>query len=279
MTDTDPSALLKSSGVEPDESKDQYFLMDGRVLDRAVEYAEDIAPEATSVLEIGGGTGSLTSRLVDMYDDVTVIEKDPELVRWLGSRFDVDVVRGDFLETEVPEYDVSVSNLPYSASSPILFELLPMENPAVLMLQKEFADRLVAEPGTDDYGRLSVTAGHYAESEIAETVPRTAFKPQPDVESALVTLTPREPDYRLEDHGLFVDLLRGVFTQRRKTLRNAVQNTVHITDLDCRTGLDRKELRDALPSELAGKRPGKITPAGYAELANLFAEKDDGTDK
>ncbi|MDY6764157.1 MAG: 16S rRNA (adenine(1518)-N(6)/adenine(1519)-N(6))-dimethyltransferase RsmA, partial [Halobacteria archaeon] len=216
------------------------------------------------VLEIGGGVGNLTSRLVERFAKVTVIEKDPELAGFLRSEFPgAKVIEGDALEVKYPDFDICVSNLPYSVSSPLIYRLVLYRNECVLMVQREFAERMVAEPGTNDYGRMSVTSRYHADVEILEEVPRTAFEPQPEVESAVVRLTPRKPHYRVEDEEFFMDFLRGVFTQRRKTLRNAIRNTTHITGIE-----NPEEALKRIPEKYLRKRPGKISPGEFAEIVN-----------
>jgi len=135
------------------------------------------------------------------------------------------------------------------------------------MFQQEFAERMAADPATDDYGRLSVTAGHYADAEIVETVPRGAFDPQPRVTSALVRTTPREPDYEVPSDEFFMAFLKAVFTQRRKTMRNAVRNTAHISGLR-----DPDAVVAAADESLMSARAGKLTPADFADLATLSYE-------
>lgn len=251
--------LARLAGVRPDGTGDKHFLTDERVLDRIVGYAP---AEEGHVLEVGGGVGSLTQRLAEKYDHVTVVELDRELARFLGDEFgdSVDVIQGDAADVSLPEFDVSVSNLPYSASSPVLFRLLPRAKPLVVTVQKEFADRVVAEPGGDDYGRLSVTARRYAEPEILETVPPTAFEPEPEVESAVVRFAPHE---EVRGDAFFDDVVRAVFTQRRKTLRNALRNTTHMT------GIDEDRVYE-VPEELLSKRPGKMTPEEFERVADTL---------
>jgi 16S rRNA (adenine1518-N6/adenine1519-N6)-dimethyltransferase len=226
------------------------------------------------VLEIGGGPGALTDRLLAVADRVTVVERDPEFAAHLRTEFAdaiaadrLTVVEGDALDVDLPEFTASISNLPYGASSEIAFRLLPQGKPMVLMFQQEFAERMAADPATDDYGRLSVTAGHYADAEIVETVPRGAFDPQPRVTSALVRTTPREPDYTVPSDDFFMDFLKAVFTQRRKTMRNAVRNTAHISGLG-----DPDAVVDTADEELMSARAGKLTPADFADLATLAFE-------
>jgi len=270
----DPDALVARAGKRADTRKDQHFLVDDRVLDRIPEYATDAEMDLSHVLEVGGGPGALTDRLLAVADRVTTIERDPDFAGHLREEFAdavdagrLTVIEGDALDVEFPEFTASVSNLPYGASSEIAFRLLPHGRPLVLMFQQEFAERMAAEPGTDDYGRLSVTAGHYADVEVVETVPPEAFSPQPRVDSAIVRIEPRDPDYSVPDDDFFMDFLKGVFTQRRKTMRNAVRNTAHITGLG-----DPDAVVDAADGELMGKRAGKLSPATFAELATLAHE-------
>jgi 16S rRNA (adenine1518-N6/adenine1519-N6)-dimethyltransferase len=267
--DRDPDALRRRAGVVGDPDRDQHFLVDDRVLDRLPGYLPDDA-DRSHLLEIGGGTGALTDRLLAATGGrVTVVERDPRLAAFLRAEFDevgdrLTVVEGDAVEVDLPAHTACVSNLPYGVSSPVTFRLLPRGRPAVLTYQREFAERLVAEPGTSEYGRLSVAAGHYAEREVVERVPKEAFDPQPAVESAVVRLTPREPDYAVADDERFLALVKAVFTQRRKTVRNAVRNTAHISGLD-----DPEAVVASADERLLSARAGDLSPADFAELARV----------
>ena len=264
----DPDTLLARAGVQPDRSQDQHFLVDDRVLDRLPTHAE--AFDTGHVLEIGAGTGALTDRLLGVADRVTAIERDARLATFLREEFAdaradgrLGVIEGDALSVELPDFTASVSNLPYGVSSEVLFRLLPAKRPLVATVQQEFAERMVADPGTAEYGRLSVTVGHYAEYEIVERVPPEAFSPPPAVESSVVRTTPRDPDYAV-DEAAFLAFVRGVFTQRRKTVRNAIRNTTHIT------GIERPAaVVEAADEALLDQRAGDLTPTEFAELARL----------
>jgi 16S rRNA (adenine1518-N6/adenine1519-N6)-dimethyltransferase len=273
----DPDALRARAGVAGDPRADQHFLVDDRVLDRLPEHAVDAGFDTAHVLEIGAGTGALTDRLLAAAKRVTAIERDPRLASFLREEFAdpreegrLTVVEGDALEVALPAFDTSVSNLPYGISSEIAFRLLPRGKPLVLTFQREFAERMVADPGTSEYGRLSVTAGHYADAEIVETVPREAFDPRPAVESAIVRTRPRDPGYDVPDADFFMRFVRAVFTQRRKTMRNAVRNTAHISGL-----ADPDAVVEAAPGSLLGRRAGDLSPAEFARLATIAWETGD----
>ena len=280
-TPRNPDALIRRAGVRADPNRDQHFLVDDRVLDRIPGYAEDAGADLSHVLEIGAGPGALTDRLLAVADRVTVVERDSDLAAFLREEFADDVesgrltvVEGDALSVELPDFSVSVSNLPYGVSSQIAFRLLPQKKPLVLMFQKEFAERMAAEAGSDDYGRLSVTAQHYADVEVVEPVPKEAFSPSPQVRSAVVRTTPRDPDYEVEDEEFFLRFVKALFTQRRKTLRNAIRNTPHISGLD-----DADAVVDAIAAgeteldpEVLGERAGNVAPETFAAMAAVATE-------
>jgi len=272
----DPDALVRRAG-RGDPDFDQHFLVDDRVLDRIPTYAREF--DRSHVLEIGAGPGALTDRLLAVADRVTVIERDPRLAAFLREEFaaecdagDLVVLEGDALDVELPDYTCSISNLPYSASSAIAFRLLPRGRPTVSMFQAEFATRMAATVDDDAYGRLSVTAQHYADVEVVETVPREAFDPRPAVSSGLVRTTPRDPDYAVDDEAFFLDFVKALFTQRRKTVRNAIRNTAHISGLG-----DPDAVVEVVDADLAGRRPGDLAPTAFADLAALAAEHGEPT--
>ncbi|WP_332899469.1 16S ribosomal RNA methyltransferase A [Haladaptatus sp. CMSO5] len=268
-------ALIKRAGVRADTNQDQHFLVDDRVLDRLPSHATDAGIDCSHVLEIGPGAGVLTDRLLSVADKVTAVERDKRFAEFLRREFAAEIesgkltlIEGDALEVELPsDVTASISNLPYSVSSELSFRLLPRDIPLILMFQKEFAARMAADPATDEYGRLSVTAGHYADIEVVESVPKSAFSPPPQVESAIVRTMPRTPEYEVPDDEFFLNFVTAVFTQRRKTMRNAVRNTAHISHLG-----DPKAVVAAADEELMSMRAGKVTPAQFAELAMLAYE-------
>ena len=153
-----------------------------------------------------------------------------------------------------------VSNLPYQISSKMTFRILKREfEVAVLMYQREFAQRLVAPPGSKDYGRLALNVGLRAEAEILERVPRTAFWPRPMVESAIVRLRPRE-DRPEVDERIFVDLTRGLFSQRRKKVKKSL----------AAMGISSETI-SRMESDLLDKRPENLTPEEVVSLAEAIS--------
>jgi 16S rRNA (adenine1518-N6/adenine1519-N6)-dimethyltransferase len=207
-----------------------------------------IAPSAEDrFLEIGPGPGVLTTRLASRAAHVTAIEIDRDLAAGLRHSLppNVDIVVGDVLEADLASYAAAgpirvVGNLPYNISSPILFKLLAAEKrwlspffakkgdshlfrDATVMLQREVADRLVARPGTKDYGVLTIFASAGASIQRLLTLPPGAFRPAPKVHSAVVRLTFIPSRVPADLSHVFDGMVRSMFTQRRKTLLNALR--------------------------------------------------------
>jgi len=241
----------------------QHFLIDQRILNRIVGYAG--LTKADIVLEIGGGTGNLTLKLKEAAGKVIVIELDRQLavgLTHITKDSNVMVLQGDALKITLPGFNKVVANLPYQISSKITFRLLRHSfDLAVLMYQLEFANRMIASPGTPDYSRLSVMAQYFARIELLETVPPSAFKPQPAVRSAILVLTPREPPYHVNNIGFFEKFLKAVFGQRRKMLRNSLRQAAPML------GIPPENL-DKVDQRILEMRPGSLTPEELAELAN-----------
>ncbi|MEM2225891.1 MAG: 16S rRNA (adenine(1518)-N(6)/adenine(1519)-N(6))-dimethyltransferase RsmA [Candidatus Bathyarchaeia archaeon] len=212
----------------------QNFLVDASIRDRIIELAS--LSGSDTVLEIGAGKGALTTELAKRAGEVLAVEKDPKLLRMLEAilrPFDnVRIIPGDFLKVEIPRFNKVVSCPPYSISSKLIFRLLQLGfERAILVFQKEFAERLVARSGTDQYGRLTVNLGRRAEVRILGYVPRRAFRPIPKVDSAIVEMRMR-PSVRELDEGLFQDLTRYLFSQRRRLARGVLKGYLSSMGLD-----------------------------------------------
>ena len=223
----------------------QHFLTDRHYLRRIVEA---IAPARDDAMaEIGPGTGILTDELVARVAHLHVIEIDRDLAAALRKRFPaerVTVHEGDALEFDFESLPVPlrvVGNLPYNVSTPILFRIAALEErvrDCTFLLQKEVVDRMVAEPATADYGRLSVMLQYRFAMASVLDVPPGAFTPPPKVDSSVVRMAPLGPDRpRARDEGLFERLVGAAFSQRRKTLRNAAGGVADSTAFE-RAGID-----------------------------------------
>jgi 16S rRNA (adenine1518-N6/adenine1519-N6)-dimethyltransferase len=217
--------LISETGLVPKKEKGQNFLTDGATADRQIEYAN--ISKDDRVLEVGPGFGILTERLVQASDHVTCIELDDKLADYVDKTFgeQVNLIRGDALKVEWPKFDVFVSNLPYSVSTPIIFKLLNYDfKKAVVMVQKEFADRMDAKPSTSDYSRLTVGIYYRAQCKIIETVPAGRFNPRPKVDSSIVTLTPRPTPFEVDNEKLFFKITEICFSHRRKKIGTSLKN-------------------------------------------------------
>lgn len=209
----------------------QHFLVDLNIVRKIMTLAA-ICQEET-VLEIGPGRGVLTRALCAAARTVIAVEVDPKLVAYLSKTLanwgNLDLRLGDareFSYDSLPLGTVVVANLPYYLSTPLLFSLLAASerlDRLVLMLQAEVARRLVAQPGSRDYGVLSVLVQASVEPRTAFQVPATCFQPKPGVRSAIVHLTiPKTPPLSIKDRALFVRTVRAAFAHRRKTLMNSL---------------------------------------------------------
>ncbi len=180
----DTSRLIAETEIIPRKSRGQNFLTDGRVADRHVSYAG--MREGDRVLEVGPGFGILTERVLGLPCTLTCIELDDILADYIGKTYGdrLKLIRGDAVKVPFPEFDVFISNLPYSVSTPVIFKLLDHSfRTAVVMVQREFANRMVADVGSPEYSRLTVNLFYRADCEIMETVPASRFNPRPKVDS------------------------------------------------------------------------------------------------
>jgi 16S rRNA (adenine1518-N6/adenine1519-N6)-dimethyltransferase len=225
-------------------------------------------PEADDTfLEIGPGRGALTAALAPRVKQVVAVELDRDLVALLSrtSAPNVRIVPGDFLDVDLaalfhdePQPVRVVGNLPYNVSSPILFKLLGAADDgrrfrdATLMLQKEVAERLVAQPRSRMYGTLAVQVALLADAERLLTLPPGAFRPPPAVTSAVVRLRFHPPTVDVGDRRVFERIVRGMFLQRRKTVLNAFRPVASTFSRDASQVIDSAGLD---PS----KRPEMLT--------------------
>lgn len=229
-------AIMNQYGIATKKSLGQNFLTDLNILHNIVAAAELTA--ADNVVEIGPGIGALTEQLAKVAKQVLAFEIDARLIPVLADTLqpypNVKILNEDILNVNLPvtlaetlghEAPLKlVANLPYYITTPILMNVLQsgvaFDN-IVVMMQKEVADRLSAKPGTKDYGSLSIVVQYRMNAEVAFIVPRTAFVPQPNVDSAIVKLTKREPLAELPyDEKSFFKFVKASFVHRRKSYWN-----------------------------------------------------------
>lgn len=232
-------------------------------------------------LEIGPGPGALTLRLAPRVAHITAVEVDADLVAALQFHVpkNVELIREDFLKFDLgsllSEGDLRVvGNLPYNVTTPILFKLLQTQRDrgglrdAMLMVQREVAERIEASPGTKEYGTLSIFVQLRAKVERVLTLPPGAFRPAPKVHSAVLRLEFHEPAVTMKDEDLFDSLVRSIFTQRRKTLQNALGRFAEAHGLAARDAIADAGIDGT-------RRPETLQLAELARLADVFPSRSD----
>ena len=266
--------ICKRFGIQMSKKLGQNFLIKRTVVDKIVQAAELEVGDA--VLEVGPGIGTLTQGLAQSGADVTAIELDRRLLEvldtTLASYDNVRIVHGDVLKLDVPTimnhkpFKV-VANLPYYITTPIIMSLLESKLPIerlVVMVQKEVALRMVAKPGTKDYGALSVAVQYYTEPDIVLDVPPKSFLPAPAVTSSVIRCVLRDkPPVDVIDEKLFFRVVKAGFAQRRKTFSNTMKTT----------GLSKDRIEELLAkANIDGQRRGEtFTLQEFADVANAWA--------
>jgi 16S rRNA (adenine1518-N6/adenine1519-N6)-dimethyltransferase len=250
---------MNSGRIRAKKSLGQNFLKDPHYLKKIVDAAQ-VGPE-DQVLEIGPGLGHLTRVLAARAKKVLALELDERLIPHLQQEFsmlrNVEIVQADAIEYPYeslsPRWKV-VANLPYYISTPIIQRLIASRNKfttLTLMLQQEVAERIASLPGGKAYGYLSVLVQLYAEPRIEFIVPPGAFTPKPEVNSAVITLTIRDhPAVAVMNDNFFVRVVKAAFSQRRKTLRNALKQldapAEKLAMVPSKTGIDLSRRAETL---------------------------------
>lgn len=284
-TPTRTREILEKYNLNAKKSLGQNFIIDSNILRKMVDTGDVDAD--TTVIEIGPGIGALTEQIAKAAKEVFAFEIDdrflPVLKETLSPYSNVTVYHQDILEVDFKAFQneylqdttrlLVIANLPYYITTPIIMHLLESDLPVemmLLMMQKEVASRLNAEPSTKAYGSLSIAIQYYTEVDIAFTVPPTVFNPQPNVDSAVIKLTVREqPAVEVKDDKLFTTIVRASFKQRRKTIWNNLRKALGNKERE-------EELRAAF--EKAGIDPSRrgesLSILEFAALANAFYAAD-----
>ncbi|QZN93336.1 16S rRNA (adenine(1518)-N(6)/adenine(1519)-N(6))-dimethyltransferase RsmA [Limosilactobacillus panis] len=277
-------AIMEKYGIHTKKSFGQNFLTDLNVLKRIVDAGE--ITKADNVIEIGPGIGALTEQLAQAAGEVLALEIDQDLIPVLNEVLkpysNVKIINQDVLAANLPALIQDqfkdptkpikvVANLPYYITSPILMNLLkaPVKWDAIcVMMQKEVAQRLAAQPGTKQYGTLTLAIEYQMTATIAFNVSRHAFVPSPNVDSAIVVLKPRVEPLSVQpfDQQKLFDFIRGCFAHRRKSLWNNLQSVIS-------KQADVKEKMRAILDQAGISpqiRPERLTLDQFIDLANLL---------
>ena len=278
-------AILERHGFTFKKSFGQNFLTDTNILQKIVDTAE--IDKNGNVIEIGPGIGALTEFLAENAAEVMAFEIDDRLVPILADTlrdFDnVTVVNQDILKVDLAQYIAEfknpdlpikvVANLPYYITTPILMHLIESGIPFsefVVMMQREVADRISAQPNTKAYGSLSIAVQYYMTAKVAFIVPRTVFVPAPNVDAAILKMVRRDqPAVEVQDEKFFFKVSKASFVHRRKTLWNNL--TSHFgkseeTKAKLTAALEQAELSPSVRGEA-------LTLADFARLADALKEQ------
>lgn len=273
-----PRQLLAAAGLRPKKRYGQNFLVDRGAARRIARHCVADATPERRVVEIGAGTGALTQALLECGAAVTALEIDPALVAVLQSQPDLNpatILCADALTFDYAAWAQGrpwrvAGNLPYNVATPLMLHLIEMPGgpeSLTVMIQKDVAQRLAAEPATAAYGSLSVAVQYAMRVTKLFTLPPRAFYPAPKVESTVVELARRDrPAVRVTDLSLFWKVVRGAFAYRRKTLPNTLALAL---------GMERAEIVRALNAchlspELRGER---LALGDFARLADALAKR------
>ncbi|MDR2943880.1 MAG: 16S rRNA (adenine(1518)-N(6)/adenine(1519)-N(6))-dimethyltransferase RsmA [Methanosarcinales archaeon] len=279
--------ILKEYGVKGGRM-DQHFLTDAAVLDEIIDAAQ-LEP-SDIVLEIGGGIGNLSERIAPRVSELIIIELDPQMVRILKSRLSVyeniKIISGNVMDVDLSElpFNKIVANLPYSISSDVTLKFLQRDfDRAVLMYQYEFARRLTAEPGGKEYGRLSVHVRYKTDASMILKVPKSAFEPAPKVDSAVISLIPRQVSYPVDDKSFFFEVTKALFSQRRKKIKNTLLgSSLNASMPNLKELLERLSgqpfaadgvsvpLLEKTAGDILSMRAEELSPADIARFSNLL---------
>ena len=270
----DIQALLKRHGFHFSKALGQNFLIESWV-PQDIAHASGAGTDS-GVLEIGPGIGPLTVELSKRAGKVAAVELDkallPILAETLAACPNVTVIPGDVMKLDLPTLvgeqfpgltPIVCANLPYNITTPVLTLLLEsgLFSSITVMIQKEVAQRICAEPGSKDYGAFSVLCQYYARCELLFDVPKECFLPAPKVTSAVVKLTTQSPPSCVHNKDFFFRVVRGAFSLRRKTLLNALANTFPLN----KDSLAQCISAAGLPADIRGER---LSIPQFAALAD-----------
>lgn len=275
------NSIIKKHNFRFTKSLGQNFLIDEHIIEKIIE-ATDIRP-SDLILEIGPGMGTLTAFAAQKAGKVIAIEVDKKLIpilqETLGNYDNVEVINQDILKTNINQLikdqksfdEIKViGNLPYYITTPIIMKILEEKVPVksiTIMIQKEVADRMKASPGGKDYGALSIAVQYYCTVEPVAHVPKTVFIPKPNVDSSIIRLDIRQnPIVDVVSEEMFFKVVRAGFSQRRKTLLNALSSALPISKTIIESTLISSNINPT-------RRAETLSIEEFAKLANALGQE------
>lgn len=278
--------ILNKYNIKLNKNLGQNYLIDRNKRDQIIDFGNITKKDI--ILEIGPGIGTLTCELSSKAKKVIAIEQDPTIFDILKERLEnenitnVELINDDALNVDFPEFNKIISNLPYQISSPITFKFLEYDfDTAILMYQKEFANRMKGKVGTKDYSRLSAMLYFKCEVELLTNVSAESFIPKPKVDSTVIKLSPKIPEFEGElsklaiseinedDFRTYSKFTKALFQHKNKKARNALIDSRHEV-----SSLDKKEFKNKLNSitstkinDLLSERVLKISPENILFLS------------
>ena len=259
--------ILNQHGITLNKNLGQNYLIDKNKRNQIIGFGD--VDKNDVVLEIGTGIGTLTIELAKKAKKVIAIEQDENICKILTKRLkdekidNVELINNDALKVDFPKFNKIISNLPYQISSPITFKFLDYDfDLAILMYQKEFADRMNGEVGSKNYSRLSAMLYFKCNVETLTNVSAESFIPKPKIDSTVVKLTPKENKISDDDFKIYSNFTKALFQHRNKKIKNALIDSRHII-----SNIDKKILKKRLNgieddelNEYLSKRVVELTP-------------------
>jgi 16S rRNA (adenine1518-N6/adenine1519-N6)-dimethyltransferase len=258
-------------GIKPLKRFGQNYLTDKNTIEKIVgKFSPGIDD---SVIEIGPGQGALTEKLYGKVKNYAAVEIDNRVIETLQKKFPkVNFINQDFLKINFSDFEFPfpiriIGNIPYNITAPIIFKLIENHSffsDAMMMVQYEVAQRLIAKPRTKQYGILSVILNYFADVQMEFKISPNVFYPKPNVDSAIISVKFKNPDIKVIDEKQFIQLVKNAFSTRRKTLKNSLKNSIFIS-----------YLKNDSPFDLS-KRAEELRVTDYVNLSNYISEKNAG---
>ena len=262
--------LLKTHRISPNKLLGQNFMVEPAFYPKLSAYADLGISDV--VLDAGAGFGLLTKYLSERCRGVVAVEKDPQLANYLREEFkgvtNINVIEGDVLKAQLPPFNKVIAAPPYYLSSQLVLWLLGRNvDCAVLIVQREFSERLVAAVGTEEYGWITVIVQQQEQVELLDAVPKEMFLPPPEVDSVIISIKPLQTKpFTIKNQTQFIQLTKWLFTQRNKKLAKALVPFIRVNYNLSKQ--EAKKITDILP--FSEKRPRELSPKDFGVIADVL---------